>query len=386
MKRGDRIRAGRWSIALMAAPCLAGGSFDADAQEPPVWTVLPAPELRIGVVSGDDAYLFQSIEAGRFLSDGRIVVADGGQLVIRVYGSDGELQWEAGGRGQGPGEFQSIQGMWITSAERIAVWDAETRRITTLGSNGDLEGTRRLRVDDQMLPGNLEVFLGSFSNDDAVLASLSFASRPGDRRVLPDRWVLGRFGLDGEQRALLGELQGMRRIGGYPVPFSPMPHTTVYRDSLYVTDDHRAEISVRDGRGLPVRTIEVPPVAALPDDAWSSLEEELRRRQSHLHLEYLEHVPRDETIPEIGGLLADDRGYIWAKVYEPSLDAIWLKDNAVWPAPGGEWRVIRPDGNLVASVRMPESVRPLEIRGDRLLGVATDALDVERIVVHTIER
>jgi hypothetical protein len=48
--------------------------------------------------------------------------------------------------------------------------------------------------------------------------------------------------------------------------------------------------------------------------------------------------------------------------------------------------VVKLDGSLVARVAVPEGVRPVAIRDGRILGVAFDEYDVERVQVHAIER
>lgn len=348
------------------------------------WSVAPTPAIEIGVVEGEDAYMFQSVRYARLLADGRVVVADAGQLVIRVYGQAGTFQTEMGGPGDGPGQFRAINGMWLTSEETIGAWDAENRRITTFTAEGDLETTHRLVVDGE-LPGNLEVFLGSFNGNDIVLASLSLGGDPRAQRMFPDRWVVWRFGPAGELRGSLGELRGMRRLGGQPLPFSALPYAAVYRDSLYVADGYEAQITVRAGSGDVARRIDVPHVAVHSAGAWSSLEAELKRRNHQLHLQLLEKMPRVDEFPQVAGLLIDDWGFIWAKIYEPLVDALWL-NGALRPGPGGEWRIVRPDGEFVTMVRIPDGVTPLDVRSDRLVGVFRDALDVEGIVVHRLER
>lgn len=45
-----------------------------------------------------------------------------------------------------------------------------------------------------------------------------------------------------------------------------------------------------------------------------------------------------------------------------------------------------PGGETMAKIRMRSDIVPVDIQGDRLLGVRHGPLDVERIVVQTIHR
>lgn len=56
-------------------------------------------------------------------------------------------------------------------------------------------------------------------------------------------------------------------------------------------------------------------------------------------------------------------------------------DPEVW-----RWVVLDPDGALVGSVEVPGDLEVLEIGDDYLLGVAIDALGVEYIRVHRLNR
>lgn len=392
--RHRRLRAAprRLPVIVLLGVSAAACASPEPAQEPARWSVAPDPELQIGTADGEDAYLFESVQSAHFLSDGRILVADGGQSVLRIYGPDGELRTELGGTGEGPGEFLQIMGTWLTPEGRIAVWDAGNLRITTFGPDARRESAEAVAAGGEG-GGNLEVFLGAFSDGDALLATLSYGGRRDGPEVVPDDWTLGRFGLDGEPRGEVAELRGMRRAAGHTLPFSPMPLVAVAGDTIYEADGYAAAITVRDETGRRVRTIDLPRQEISEEGVWSALEAELRRLSSgsptaKVLLRTLEGggVPRDSEFPQLANLLVDDRGCLWIKPYEPPDDSIWLRTKgALWPAPGGSWRVVRPDGGRVATVDMPDDVRPLDIEGDRLLGLATDELGVERVVVHQIE-
>lgn len=381
-----RTRAGTPRTPCVAAALLLIlGAAGCGQERTPSWRVSQEPSLEIGRVSGEDAYLFQAIRDARFLPDGRIVVADMGQGAVRVYGPDGEFLRAIGGRGEGPGEFRRVDGMWLTSGGRVGVWDGALQRLSTFTSEGEHESVAPVLAERQDVPGNLETFLGAFT-DDVLLASLT-GMRPGAAGVVPDRWILLRFDVGGSLEARLGRIRGMRRAGGQPLPFTPLPHVAVHGDSIFVSDGYGAELSVLDGRGERVGTIDFPPVDTAGEDAWAAFEAELTRRGEGGLVERLAELPDKDRLPQVAGLLVDEGGLLWVKSYDPGSDALYLKEgHALRPTTGGTWRVIRRDGTVVARVPMPDGVAPLQIREDRILGLSRDELGVERIVVYGLNK
>ncbi len=353
----------------------------------------PEPLVEIGQLEGADAYLFSSIGQAFLLGDGRLVVSDQGVNEIRVFGPDGTFLNTIGRLGEGPGEFGDVTGLWLTPDGLIGVWDAGNLRLSTFGADGELVGASRLRVEEaaeySVTP---EVLFGSFANGDILLASLEFGGPPDTPEAIPDRWVLARFGPDGEPRGALGDLRGMRRLRGQPIPFTPLPRVTILGDSLFAADGYEAAIDVRGPNGAVGRTIALPEADRTEDAAaaWSELEAELRARDRGMYLGMMERLPPSDAFPQIGGLLADDRGLLWVKVYEIPDDALWLGLGGVLhPGAGGEWRLVRadaPSAQVRATVRLPDGLTPLHVTGGRLVGIRRDALDVERIVVHAVER
>lgn len=201
--------------SIRVASCLVVvivGNVVAQERSPQVrsWSIAAQPGISIGEESGLDAYLFKAVAAARFLSDGRIAVADGGLLEIRVFGRDGVFLKGFGRSGRGPGEFMNISGMWTTSQGHLAVWDSQIRRVTLLNAQGELESTRSVRALE--LGGNLDILVGLFSNDDLALGALSFGTRqPGPPQAVADRVAYGRFSLTGEFKGTLGGADGLWR-------------------------------------------------------------------------------------------------------------------------------------------------------------------------------
>lgn len=361
-------------------PGADGGSVGA------AWSVSAEPRVVIGQTTGEPEYLFQQIAGALLLPDDRIVVADGGIKVLRVYGSDGRFLVEMGGSGEGPGEFQRIAGIWLASHEAIGVFDSRTMRFTTYRADGSLESSQNLVPPAQQLPpgANLDVFVGAFSDGSVGVGWLAFGGNSASRDIQPDRFILGRFAVDGRFLGMMGEEAFFHRHAGSPVAFTPIPYTAVFGDSLYFTEGQRPEISVRDRDGNVGRTITVPAAPKDVDAALAALEEEIRDTDNPFNtVERLHAAPRPEGIPYIAGMLVDDAGFVWAREYEAPEDALWLSG---FRHSGGRWWVVDPAGQTVATIDMPEGLRPLDIRGNLLVGVTLDELDVQRIVIHEIQR
>ena len=383
-----RRAGGRSGLASGVVGCVSllgslwGGGLGGQVREGPQISVVPV--LEVGAAEGQDPYLFSKIAGAFLLDDGRVVVCDGELAEIRVYGRDGTFMHSVGGRGEGPGEFRQIDAIWRVSDGRIGVWDAENRRISTFSPEGELVSAQRVKIEMQAgMPTNVEIFLGSFSDDDVILASVSAGAAA--RSVVADQWTLGRFSLEGDPQGLLGQLRGFRRLVGSPLPFTPIPSVAVLGDTVWAVDSYGPEIGHLDVDGNLHPTITLPTVDLQADEAWSSLKVELQRRDAGLFLQLMDRLPPPDTIPQIGGLLVDSAGQLWVKVYDPSVDALWIGDVLIAGA-GGEWRVVGSDGEARGTVQMPDGVTPLSITEDRLVGIARGALDVERLVVHRIQR
>lgn len=337
---------------------------------------------------GDGAgKFFESVQSGKIAADGRVIMADGGLLEIRMYNATGERIARIGREGSGPGEFRSINGLWLQPDGQMLVWDAGNQRISSFDATGELEQSRQINLDSR-LPANPEVFFGSFSNGDALLAALSFGKRESRDQVVPDDWTIARFTPGGELRDTLGTLPGFWRTQFTPIPFTPVPHLVVRADSLWITAPHAAAIEIVDERGVVARTIALPwlpPFGGDVDRAWASLHDQLLRRNKSVQLEMLERVPRSDRFPRIGAMMLNEvTGAVWLKAYDPATDALWLHSHSMRSPFGGEWSILDAEGTRVATFEVPADVAVLAVRGTKLLGAVRDPLDVERVVLYDI--
>lgn len=363
-----------------------GDEASGPVEVPPVWTLAPEPELRVGLQEGPPELLFERILAVRLLEGGGIAVADQGASTVRVFGADGSRVAEMGGEGDGPGEIRYLSGFQVMGRDTLVVYDPDTRRLTRFGTDGQLLGTDALR--DQ----GPDSFLGRTSTGDWLMRWVDqeafdrTASAPA-----ADPMVIGRFGPDGSFQGIAGRHPGMVRqrnesFSG-PVPFSPFPHAVVLRDSLVVTNGARPRLDVLGDSGRVVRTIEVP--LANPD------RERARRALDSVFAEGpAERRERAARLPEAGWelpvpaiaqvLLGPDHR-LWLKAFDPARDS-WMTGGGFGRASGGRWLVVDPQGEAVATVDLPSDLRPTDIGRDRIAGVETDELGVERAVVYEVRR
>jgi len=101
---------------------------------------LSQPTLEIGLIDGDEQYLFASIESVVRLSDGRIAVSDGGSFMVSFYDSDGRFAGSFGREGEGPGEFRSLSHMYVHGTDSLRVLDRRTGRISSFDAQGEYGG------------------------------------------------------------------------------------------------------------------------------------------------------------------------------------------------------------------------------------------------------
>lgn len=83
----------------------------------------------------------------------------------------------------------------------------------------------------------------------------------------------------------------------------------------------------------------------------------------------LAEVPAPDAYPPFVDMTADHAGRVWLRLPSSGLSVLW--------------KVLDPDGRLVGYMRLPSSIRPLDIGESHLVALDRDALDVETIRVYS---
>ncbi len=376
-----------WIPALLlvaAAGCGPGDDAPSDGGAIR-WEVDARPALSVGQIEGEEPYVFANVQGVRLLPEGGVAVADGASGTIRIFGPDGAFVRQMGGEGEGPGEFSGLASIRLRPPDTIVAFDYRNPRTTRFLRSGELVSTTSLTGHD-----GFPVLVGMY--DDGAAAAGWIRPGPRDPEVVsPDRMRVGRFGSDGELGEILVQEPGMRRTSypegsqfSYgPIPFSAHFLYGMIGDTLFYTDGLGGVIDVVGPAGDSIRTLHVPFEGWSVREARTRLEPELDSALAR-DLDGVLDVPGTDSIPTVSALLVDEgRGHLWLKRYDPATDSHWLRTDRVT---GGEWAVLETDGRVVARISLPGGLRLMDVRGDRIAGVARDELDVERVRVYEVRR
>ncbi|GEM_PF-3514729 len=350
--------------------------------------------LRVIEGGADGIPDFVNLGAVRWLSNRWTLVADWGADVMHLFDSNGSLIRTVGRPGDGPGEFREVRSVTVLPGDTAVVYDHPHRRVEVFGPEGEYVRTvrmpgpvsleafpldmyaldahrflaQRYRFSDTLLTPGLAI-QRSLSFEDLVLfdpAGIILDSTPA---------VSGRYGAytsDGDTRA----------------PWSHRPFVAVDRNRIIFGNGERWEMTVRNDSLRPELMIR-----------WPSAEEPLRAEEVEeysrkVRAAYPPSIPAarvDRSLatifspailpdqrPAIGRVVFDPAGRIWVGRFRP----FW------WPIPWEpvDWVVLSAEGTPLVRVLLPETMRLEEVRGDTLLVVMTDSLDVEHVAVYRLQR
>lgn len=365
----------------------------------PSWAIDSASALRIGTaIEGDAEGQFWNVRYAATLSDGRIVVVDGGRSEIRWFNEDGTFDSRAGGRGEGPGELGHVKSGTLLPGDTLVLVDSRNQRLSWFDSMGKLVRTRRLGLGPSLgvtlqafESGRLLVAVESpnhnfggfeynYARDSVFAVLISDASEPDTLLRLPGKeavtWV---DYIDGQPRGtqqmelpfgrgtLVGGVDGsvavVRSGEGDLVFFSP--------DGRAVRSAHRSDL-------------DPPPVSAEFRQRYlESAAEQAMAAGTPVGLARagaegrLDLLPEGRRVPVYDRMLIDQVG-----------ERIWLRD-FIPPWTGDDpqsWTVHDKRGRIVARLTTPAGFNLMHVAQNRLAGVSRDGMGVEYVNVYQLER
>jgi len=356
----------------------------------PAWTPGTAPRfaseprVQIGTLDGPEALQLFEVRFSTVLSDGRIVIANGGTSELRFFGRDGTFERAVGGEGQGPGEFEFLSSLYSRlPGDTLRLFDGATRRITEFDGTGAL--VRSVRVDP---PGGGDlgaIFGGTFTDGRMVVSTVSLPSigEMSDGDMIRGERTYWAIDGEGEAQEITHLLEPERQVrigdgsvGIVTAPFRFSEQAAPHDDlAVSATDRHEVRWYAPEG---PLRRVarwsgatrELTPERYeewlagldLPEDRVAGL------RRQH------EGLPMPQSLPTATRLLIDPDGNAWLEEYR------------LTPSEPAMWTVIAADGTWLGEVEMPSGLRPHEIGRDYVIGLWQVELDVQYVRLYDLTR
>jgi hypothetical protein len=176
--------------------------------------------------------------------------------------------------------------------------------------------------------------------------------------------------------------QSAEGVSMWTVPFSAAASVAGGGGRLVVADPTAPTWTARDSTGRVVQTVSFPAEArSLQDEDWDAALDAMLAGRDDAALrrtatEAYEAMDRPDEWPILEDAVLDDGGHVWLQEFQP-------------PWAGSEptrWWVFTGEGRLLGPVSLPAGLEVEAIGRDRIVGVTTDELGVERIQVHRIRR
>lgn len=303
---------------------------------------------------------------GAVLTDDALILAEWSTHSLRFHDREtGELLYTVGQRGEGPGDYLSLDFLQAVD-DRLYTFDGRNMRVTIRTGTGDVERTVRV----QPWGDYNAVHVDGFLPDGSVLTSahtFRWAQTPMIRRFEHE---LARHEPDGTFADRLGTHLSYEHYAT-PGRMSIFP----YRREVWVvvTGDRYHVVDNKD-----------PVIRAF--DATGELVDEL---QPHMPLEptAITSAGRD-SLPEMEGIDGDDLPRFYPFYGRPRMagGALWVPDYpGLAPGGGSAWTVYSAEGDLVRRVTASEvGLTVLAADDDVVAVLLTDELGVETVELRRI--
>lgn len=354
------------------------------AAAPERWTLAAEPHVVIGTAADDSSRQLHEVQAAALLSDGTLVIANGGSNQLHVFDPAGEHVRSMGRDGEGPGEFRSLNNVWAGAGDTLFAWDYQLRRLSVFSAAGEFVRTVQppsqrshfaagvlddgsVVVAEHLTPSTMEI--GHIADHEIELL------RHEPSGATPD--TLARHP---HSRTLLFETP-RGSVGARPLTFAPFTTVDVAGSRIAVVagrapeawlwdDDEERVTLVRWGDAL--RPLSDADIARYEEQQLAEASDAAVRARVR---ERLRQEPYSKLFPAAERGLLEHDGHLWIERWrEP------------WVTGPRAWTIFDAGGRLRAAVVVPEGLRVLDVRDDLLVGRMRDELDVEHVRVYRLDR
>ncbi len=356
----------------------------------PRWT---ATELvtDIGSGEGPGQELVQVRGATR-LSDGRIVVADGGSSELRFYDSAGTYLLTAGRKGNGPGEFAFLAWLQRLGGDTLAVLDAQLRRVSLVAPTGIFVRSISVsrRQEQNSIDVNARLSDGRFLGTSTTFPDMRETSGP----VRRDLFAVGVIAADGTGFDTVAVVPGLEMYPGIGheggQAFPALFDLQFGRNTLVATDGSRIYVGTNqpeglrvygpDGRLLRMIRSATPPEPVTMEHRQQRMRETLANFERSGGSEQLkaewrkngEDARYAEVFPDYERLLIGSDGTLWQERVRRAEDE------------GRRYVVFDSAGKAIAMVTCPDRFRPYEVGPNEIIGLWRDPDEVNHVRVYKV--
>ncbi len=272
------------------------------------WRIGPDPTVSVGVLEGDEPHMLHYVFDATMLSDGRIVVANGGSQELRMFDPSGTHVATWGGRGEGPGEFTDLGWVAPWPGDSIVAWHAPRTGISVFDGEGNYG--RTFRVADNDATGRILFWPEHATRGGSIMAvhvsedgdSVVVQLRDGEGRVqssfgtYPNRepYIYG----EGDRSILFWTTYGRKSVRAAWGDQVVIANNSRYEIKAFRADGSLARIVRRDHRALSPTAedvqaeIEAQLLESYRDDPES---EKAAARRLYQSLPVAEHFPAFES-------------------------------------------------------------------------------------------
>lgn len=368
------------------------------------------PELRIGVLEGEDHYMFGDIRSLAVAPDGSIYVMDTQVPALRKYAPDGSYIATFGREGEGPGEYKGPDGgLAVLDDGRVVLRDPRNGRLQVYSPTGEpldtwpirgnFNTSRPLVADTAGRVHTLILLDPEAAVTDwrtGLLAIDAETGEPVDTTAAPTwdydepRLIAQRVSDDGTSTSVNGVPFGPEEVW----TFSPLGYMVGGLSVRYAIGLYRPDAPV-----LRIERVHEP--VRVQSSEKANREEITRWNMRRTQPDWTWNGPAipDEK-PPFRGLFVGRDGRIWVLLHQPGeripdAQVAELDPDDPSPRPANRWReptvfdVFEPDGTYLGQVHGPTEMvfypNPV-FDGDRVWAVVRDELDVEYVSRFRVAR
>ena len=358
------------------------------------WFLDTAPLYTIG----DSGLDLHGVRAALFQSNGGAVIANGIDRQLLLCDEHGRLCARAGRQGGGPGEFRELTSVSVGPGDSVLAYDGREHRLSVFDPDGSF--VRAVGVGGMDTLGSAEE-IGQLPSGELIAA---FRRRTQGTGLVRDSLALFLLDAAAKPVRLLAVIPHLYVDWGphavpfgegtasfpLPVPLSSVTAVALGDGALYVglPDVNTVVRLGLDGEQRVTRAL-APPLAIDEADRerfFASLARSVAgRRSDPRELDALRAIRGPGIRPAFGlepvtarlgesGLLVTDVGAVWLRPFHLPGDSADL------------WPMLGADGQYEGMITIPARFRPTSVRGDIVLGVHQDAMDIERVRAYRIRR